>query len=241
MSVTGQFHRLVDGGVGGDPREPGQLRQAHGQLEWTILAGLNHVELLARGTDAAALEAAARDFRRDLGPDLAFTGLEGGIENTVLALLEGRGETLAVAESMPGGQVAARLTSVPGASAAFLGGGTVYSPVAKAALAGLDPAFIQAEGTVSEPVTRALAEGIRKRLGATWGLAVTGNAGPTEDPHGPAPVGTCLVAVSGPGWTKFKAFTMFGGRIEIQARGASWALDWLRRLLQAEAPAAGAN
>ena len=205
------------------------LREKHLDLEWTILAGVHHVELLARSADPEALARAALDFRED--PDLAFTGPEGGLEDAVLALLGERGATLAVAESMPGGNIAARLTSVPGSSRCFLGGGVVYSPAAKAALAGVEPALIAASGTVSEAVTRALAEGIRARLGATWGLAVTGNAGPTEDKDGPAPVGTCLVAVSGPGGTRFKAFQLFGSRIEVQARGASWALDFLRREL----------
>ena len=65
---------------------------------------------------------------------------------------------------------------------------------AKAALAGVDPALTSSHGTVSEAVTRALAEGIRDRLGTTWALAVTGNAGPGEDREGPAPVGTCFAA-----------------------------------------------
>jgi PncC family amidohydrolase len=132
---------------------------------------------------------------------------------------------------MPGGHLAARLTAIPGISATFLGGATVYSARAKAALAGLDPTFIQAHGTVSEPVTAALAEGMRQRLGADWGLAVTGNAGPTEDKDGPAPVGTCLVAVAGAEGTLYRAFRLPGGRVDLQVRGASWALDLLRRKL----------
>jgi PncC family amidohydrolase len=132
---------------------------------------------------------------------------------------------------MPGGHLAARLTGIPGISPVFLGGATVYSPLAKVALAGLDPALIAAHGTVSEPVTRALAEGIRQRLESSWGLAVTGNAGPTEDPNGPAPVGTVLVAAAGPAGTCYQAFRLPGGRNELQARGTSWALDLLRREL----------
>lgn len=207
------------------------LRERHAALEWTILAGLQHVELLALGREEALLEAARADFEAEMAPDLAFTGLEGGIEDAVLALLQARGETLAVAESMPGGNLAARITAVPGAGSAFLGGATVYTPAAKTALAGVDPEIIRAHGTVGEPATRALAEGIRERLGATWGLAVTGNAGPTEDKDGPAPVGTCVVAVACPDGTQCRTFLLAGGRHEIQARGASWALDFLRRLL----------
>ena len=210
------------------------LRARYAQVEWTILAGMYHVELIGRGLDAALLEAARLEFARDFPADLAFVGPVGGIEDGLLAALRARGETVAVAESMPGGNLAARITGVSGCSAQFLGGATVYSAVAKASLAGLDPAFIAAHGTVSEPVTRALAEGIRQRLGADWGLAVTGNAGPTEDPQGPAPVGTCLVAAAGPQGTMSRAFLLPGGRAEVQARGASWALDFLRRQLLAE-------
>ena len=207
------------------------LREQYGQVEWTILAGIQHVELVGRGPDPAVLDAARAAFALEMGPDLAHVGLEGGIEDAVAALLGRRGETLAVAESMPGGNLAARLTAIPGISSVFPGGATVYSALAKAVLAGLDPGLIQAHGTVSEPVTLALAEGIRQKLGTTWGLAVTGNAGPTEDKEGPAPVGTCLVAVAGPGGTVSKAFRLPGGRTELQVRGASWALDLLRRQL----------
>ena len=207
------------------------LRERFGQAEWTILAGIYHVELVGRCADPALLEAARAAFALEMGPDLAHVGGEGGIEDALAALLKRRGETLAVAESMPGGNLAARLTAIPGVSEVFLGGATVYSARAKEVLAGLDPGFIKAHGTVSEPVTAALAEAIRARLGATWGLAVTGNAGPTEDKDGPAPIGTCLVAVAGPDGTESKAFRLPGGRVELQVRGASWALDMLRRKL----------
>jgi nicotinamide-nucleotide amidase len=207
------------------------LRARFGEVEWTILAGLHHVEIVGRANAADLLESARAAFALELGPDLAFVGREGGIENAVAALLRARGETLAVAESMTGGNLAARLTALPGISEVFPGGATVYSAKAKAELAGLDPAFIAAHGTVSEPVTRALAEGIRRRLDTTWGLAVTGNAGPTEDTEGPAPVGTVLVAAAGPAETIHKAFRLPGGRAELQARGSSWALDLLRREL----------
>jgi nicotinamide-nucleotide amidase len=225
--------RMVFGGVPestlGERTQP--LREQYAGLDWTILAGGQHVELVGRGRDAALLEAARGDFQRVMGADLAFVGAEGGLEDAVFQLLSRRGETLAVAESMPGGHLAARITAIPGASTVFLGGATVYSARAKAVLAGLDPAFIQAHGTVSQPVTLRLAEAIRERLGATWGVAVTGNAGPTEDVDGPAPVGTCLVAVAGPDGSQCLPFRLPGGRAELQVRGASWALDQVRRRL----------
>ena len=207
------------------------LREKYRQMDWTILAGGHHVELVGRARDLATLDAARAEFQREMGADLAYVGGEGGIEDALVASLLRRGETLAVAESMSGGNLAARLTTIAGVSEVFLGGATVYSARAKAVLAGLDPAFIAAHGTVSEPVTLALAVAIRQRLGTTWGLAVTGNAGPTEDKDGPAPVGTCLVAVAGPEHSECQAFRLPGGRAELQVRGASWALDMLRRKL----------
>jgi nicotinamide-nucleotide amidase len=186
------------------------------------------VELLLRSCDESALAAARHDLEAALGEDLVCVG-EGITESVLLDLLRSRGETLALAESMTGGLIAARLTAVPGSSDVLSGGAVVYSAQAKAELAGLDPVFIAEHGTVSEQVTRALAENIRKRLNTTWGLAVTGTAGPTEDKAGPAPVGTCLVAVAGPNSTRFQTFLLPGDRTDIHLRSASWALDFLRR------------
>lgn len=204
------------------------LREKHGALDWTILASLMQVELIARSGDEAAMEAARKDFEAELGEDLARTG-DGAIEEVVLDLLAARGETLALAESMTGGLIAARLAAVPGASRALKGGAVVYSAEAKVELAGLDPAFIREHGTVSEAVTRALAERIRAKLGATWGLAVTGNAGPGEDPAGPAPVGTTFIALSGPRGTRCERPVQAGDRADMQLRAVMYGLDLLRR------------
>jgi len=206
------------------------LRELHGNLEWTILASVSHVELVARGSDAALLEAARLDFARELGADLVCVG-EGSLESTVLELLQARDETLAVAESVTGGGIATRLVSVPGASRVFLGDAVTYSAGAKIQLADVAESVIQRHGTVSESTTRAMAEGIRTRLGATWGLATTGNAGPSEDLQGPAPVGMIHIAVAGPGDTSSIHFLFPGFRSDIQARAAAWALDFLRRQL----------
>jgi nicotinamide-nucleotide amidase len=207
------------------------LREKHGHLDWTILAGLGAVELVARSRDLEALEAARRDFEQELGADLALLG-QGTLEERVLELLRERHETLAVAESMTGGVIQTRLTSIPGSSEVFCGGAVVYSASAKQRLADVDPVLLQAQGTVSEAVTRALAEGIARRLGTTWGLATTGNAGPSEDKTGPAPVGTCFMAAWGPAGTAFQVLSFPGSRVDIQARTATWALDFLRRQIQ---------
>ena len=204
------------------------LRDTHAHLEWTILASLMQVELIARSPDETALDAARRDFEAELGADLARVGA-GNLEEVVLDLLAERGETLALAESMTGGLLAARLTAIPGASRVLKGGGVVYSLEAKAALTGLDSAFLVQHGTVSEATTRALAEQIRLKLNTTWGLAVTGNAGPGEDPHGPGAVGTTYLAWAGPSGTKCEHLLQAGERGDMQLRAVMYALDRLRR------------
>jgi nicotinamide-nucleotide amidase len=225
--------RMVVGGVPESTldQRTQAVRERHGHLEWTILASLTQVELLARGADPEELARARAAFEPILGPDLACVG-EGNLEDAVLDRLKARGETLAVAESMPGGLLASRLTAIPGASEAFLGGATVYSATAKTALLGLDPAMLASEGTVSEATSRRLAEAVRARLGATWGLAVTGNAGPGAE--GDAPVGSVHIALAGPGTTQVQNLNLPGDRNEVQLRGAAWSLDLLRRALGAK-------
>lgn len=224
--------RMVVGGVPEstlDDRTAG-LRERHRDLEWTILASLGQVELVARGVDPSALTSAEAAFRDLLGEDLVAVG-DLNLEDAVLRHLQTRGETLAVAESMPGGQLSALLTAVPGSSAAFLGSATVYSVEAKVRFLGVDPELIRAHGTVSEAVTLDLARRVRAKLGATWGLAVTGHAGPDLDPAGPTTVGDTVMAVDGPKGHEVRRFTAPGERKDIQLRGASWALDLLRRQL----------
>ncbi|MFE5731391.1 CinA family protein [Streptomyces sp. NPDC056528] len=114
----------------------------------------------------------------------------------VLALLAERGQTLAVAESLTGGLVAAELTGVPGASASFRGSVTAYATALKHELLGVDGALLAERGAVDPEVASQMAAGVRARLGADWGIATTGVAGP--DPQDGQPVGTVYVAVAGP-------------------------------------------
>ncbi|MBS1785065.1 MAG: CinA family nicotinamide mononucleotide deamidase-related protein [Acidobacteria bacterium] len=204
------------------------VRRKHAHLDWTILASLMQVELLVRGPESSALDAARRDLEAELGVDIARIGA-GSLEEAVLDLLAEKGQTLALAESMTGGLLAARLTAIPGASRVLRGSAVVYTAEAKAALGGLEPAFLKDHGTVSEPTTRALAEAIRERLGATWGLAVTGNAGPGEDPAGPAPVGTTFLALAGPSGTVCQRPIQAGSRADMQLRAVMYGLDLVRR------------
>lgn len=115
----------------------------------------------------------------------------------VLDLLSARGHTLAVAESLTGGAVAAALTAVPGASAAFRGSVTAYATEVKHDLLGVDAELLAERGAVDPEVARQMATGVRDLLGAEWGAATTGVAGP--DPQDGQPVGTVFIAVAPPG------------------------------------------
>ena len=126
----------------------------------------------------------------DLLPDLVARAARIG------ALLRERGETLTVAESSAGGLVSAALLALPGASAYFLGGAVVYTGAARGALLGISPADMEGMRPSSEPYARLLAARMRERLGADWGLAETGAAGPEGNRYGDPP-GHCCIAISG--------------------------------------------
>ena len=112
------------------------------------------------------------------------------------ALLKKRGETIAVAESSSGGLVSASLLSVPGASSYFLGGGTIYTRVARDALLGLPEEVVTMRAS-TEDYALIVAEAVRKKLGASWGLCESGASGPTGNSYGDA-AGHVAVALSGP-------------------------------------------
>jgi PncC family amidohydrolase len=151
------------------------------------------------------------------------------IESIVVKILANRRQTLAVAESMSGGNLSARLTSISGSSEVFMGGVIVYSALSKSVLTGLDPALIAACGTVSEVVTSKLATAIRQQLDTDWGVAITGNAGPTADRGSLYPVGTCFIAIANLNGVRCSCFRLCSGRADVQARSVSLALDMLRR------------
>jgi PncC family amidohydrolase len=112
-------------------------------------------------------------------------------------LLKERQQTLAIAESSAGGLINAALVAVPGASAWYLGGCIVYTGAGRSALLGITPQDMTGLRPASEPFARLLAERVRDRLGATWGLSETGASGPGGNRYGDEPGHACI-AVSGP-------------------------------------------
>jgi nicotinamide-nucleotide amidase len=133
----------------------------------------------------------------------------------LIALLAARRQSIAVAESLTGGLLAAALTDVPGASAVFRGGVVAYATELKAVLLGVDRALLAAQGAVSAEVAGAMAEGAADRLGASVGAATTGVAGP--DPAEGKPAGTVYVAASAGPQTLVRRLALSGSRAAIRA------------------------
>lgn len=149
----------------------------------------------------------------------------------VIEALVRRGETLAVAESLTGGLLAATIVDVPGASAAFRGGLVVYATDVKSTLAGVPPDLLAERGPVDPDVALALAEGARERFAADWGLAATGVAGPTEQDNKPA--GTVYIGCAGPDGASVRALALPGDRAAVRRATVTAALDLLAARLQA--------
>ncbi|MGZ4600224.1 MAG: CinA family protein [Oryzihumus sp.] len=139
--------------------------------------------------------------------------------------LTGRGLTVATAESLTGGLVAGALTDVPGSSLVLRGGVVAYSVEVKASVLGVDAGLLASRGAVDAGVAEQMACAARERLGATYGLATTGVAGP-EPSEGKA-VGTVFVAVAGPRTTRVQALSLTGSRAEIRRRSVAAVLDLL--------------
>ena len=153
------------------------------------------------------------------------------VEEAVMALLKEHPMTFSAAESCTGGAIAQRFTDLPGASAFFLGGAVTYTNAVKTELAGVDAALIEEKGAVSYEVAKAMAEGIRARLGTDMAVSVTGLAGPDGD--GVHPVGTVFIALAVAGQTYVRETFMGTGRTRsfIRRMAGNHAFDMMRRYL----------
>jgi nicotinamide-nucleotide amidase len=193
----------------------------------------NHLKLMARGRSQgeadAALAAAEEASRAVLGAHVF--GQDGDRHAGVIgALLAARGETVGLAESCTGGRIADLLTAIPGASAWFPGGAVVYANAMKEAWVGVRTETLAAHGAVSEEVAKEMAEGVRKATRATWGLSVTGIAGPTGGSE-EKPVGTVFTALSGPKGTSVQRHRFVGDREQVRTSSAAAALEMVRLAL----------
>jgi nicotinamide-nucleotide amidase len=204
-------------------------------ISTTILAVLGQIELhltaqSANKADAdAVLEAAVQELQTVLGPSVY--SVDGrSLEQVVGDLLREHRFTIATAESCTGGLLASRLTDVPGSSDYVDRGVVCYSNQSKTDLAGVPEALIAEHGAVSEPVARAMAEGIRSRAGTNVGVGITGIAGPGGGTP-EKPVGTVAIAVVADDEVRVRTFQFVGGRDMVKFQAAQSALNMTRLMV----------
>lgn len=211
------------------------IYQKYGDVETTILAHTGDIQLnllcAKKAMDLAQrrVDELAGKIEEEL-EDFIYSSQAETLEQIVLYYLGMRGATLAVAESCTGGLMSQRLTSIDGSSRSFLGGAIVYSNDLKTEFADVPRTLIDDYGAVSSEVAEAMADGIRERVGATFGCGITGIAGPgggTEE----KPVGLVYVAVSDGKHTDVLEKRFLGGRESIRQWAAQQALDMVRRRL----------
>jgi nicotinamide-nucleotide amidase len=189
-----------------------------------------HLKWSVPGPDAAArAERIAAAVRAVFGDSVWGEGKD-ELPELVVARLAARGERVAVAESCTGGMLAELVTRVPGASSVIDLGVVAYGNAMKERVVGVPAPLLATHGAVSEPVARALAEGIRRSAESAWGIGVTGIAGPTGgSPE--KPVGTVHLALAGPGGTEHAQRLYRGDRERIRRQAAFEALNLLRLAL----------
>lgn len=180
----------------------------------------------------AMLQPLLEEISTALG-DLIYAYDVSTFEEAIVSLLKAQHCTLSAAESCTGGLLAQRITSIPGASAVFLGGVTVYSNESKARLLGIDPAVIEAHGAVSEIVAREMATRMRKLLDTDLAVGITGLAGPDGD-GSDTPVGTVFVALASATDCFVRELHLGTGRTRLRTASANHAFDMIRRYLTAK-------
>jgi len=240
---TGQAslaHRRIRIGGRTESWVESQVRDLYGeeQVETTILSGGEGIELHLRAKGDTVedvrgrVDRIASRMRDRLGEDLYGDG-DKTLAEVVGQLLGSRGASLATAESCTAGMLAAAVTDVPGSSNWFRGGWVVYSNALKTSLAGIEPGSLATHGAVSEFVARELSESVRRRCRTTYGVGVTGIAGPGGGTS-EKPIGLVHLALAGADRTEHWKLRLVGDRRSIRRRTVVFALDRLRRRLLTE-------
>ena len=191
------------------------------------------VRLTARGATRAEADAAidpiAAEVVARLG-DAVVSDRGEDLETRIVRLLGERGLTLAIAESLTGGEVGARITGVPGASDVFLGSAVTYAAAAKVGVLGVDPELLAREGAVSEACAVAMAAGARALFDSDVALSLTGVAGP--DPQDGIEPGTVWLGLVADGVAHARLLRMPGERSAVRRWATQNGLDLIRRYLE---------
>jgi len=198
------------------------------EVQYTILASPSEIEVHLLAPDSAATElvSACAEVRAIMGNKIYAEDLI-TLEQVVGRLMKEAQKKVAVAESCTGGLLAQRFTEISGSSTYFERGVVVYSNRAKTELLGVPGELIEANGAVSEPVARAMAEGIRTRTGVDYGISITGVAGP-EGGSAEKPVGTVFVGLADSKETAVKQYSFPGNRSRVRFSSSQAALNLLR-------------
>lgn len=205
-------------------------------IDLTVLASPGQIEVHLTAFSSLSEEDAKEKLTRPveamaerLGENI-FTQAEEELEGVIGKLLRENQYTLATAESCTGGLLSHRITNVPGSSAYFLEGVQSYSNQAKTRLLDVPASLLEKHGAVSPQVAAAMAENVRINSGATFGLGITGIAGPTGGTE-EKPVGLVYIALAGMGNTQTEKNLFLGDRETVKQRSTQKALDMLRRRL----------
>ena len=200
-------------------------------IRLAFLPGYGGVELrLSTQGDSAALDRLAKAITARIGRAFVGDAAEGDLVGHVSRICKSRGYTLATAESCTGGLVGKLFTDLPGSSEFYTGGVVAYDNRIKQEFLGVSAEQLQTFGAVSEEVALAMAAGVRQRFASTFGLSVTGIAGPgggTEQ----KPVGLIWLGLAHPGGTAAHRLILAGDREQNRLRAAYAAIDFLRRHL----------
>jgi nicotinamide-nucleotide amidase len=204
------------------------------KLAYLPSLGRVRLRLSTKGIDAALLHSQVDAEVAKLRPLIedVYYGEEEEepIEVLIGKQLQKQGQTLAIAESCTGGLIASRMTTHPGASAFFLGGGVTYATSSKTHLLGVSETIIAKHGVVSAAVAEAMAKGAQQTLGSDYALATTGNAGPTAL-EGHADVGTVFIGLATPDGVESFRFVMGNNRERVMQKTVNKAFELLFKAL----------
>lgn len=228
LKVAGMGESVVDSRVA-------PIYKRYTDVQTTILAGAGDVQfnLFTRAASIEEAQQRVDDLAGEIEDELqdaVYSSKGESLEQIVGYYLGMRGASLAAAESCTGGLLAERITSISGSSRYFLGSVVVYSNELKTKFADVPAALIAKHGAVSREVAAALAEGIRKRCKATFGLGITGVAGPTGGTD-EKPVGLVYIGLAGEDGTQVEERKFPGDRKRVRWFATQLALDMVRRKL----------